>query len=339
MNSIVILTALPLEQEAIVSKLSGVEIYEHPESKTQYKIGYCLSRGNRLKIVVGRSNQTNVDAAIETERMIQHFDPSHILFVGVAGGLKDVTIGDIVIGADVYGYERAKISDKFLSRPKFAFSSYDLEMKAVDFSNSTNWQKKSFSLANQKFQKQVAVFSGTIASGEKVVASIESDLFKFIKSHISHALAVEMEGLGFLEACRHYPSIKSLIIRGISDLVDGKNLADKEGSQQYAAKNAAEFLFGLLDYLDISQETKNTSMRQKLFEIVTKLYPEGLKDKGIWLRAGGDLSVVHLNATGKAQWIEALRLIENGGGGDIDFETIIREIKIDYPKNESWKLM
>jgi adenosylhomocysteine nucleosidase len=339
MKSIVILTALSLEQEAIVSKLSGVEIYEHTESKTQYKIGYCLSNGNRLKIVVGRSNQTNVNAAIETERMIQHFNPSHILFVGVAGGLKDVTIGDIVIGADVYGYERAKVTEEFLSRPKFAFSSYDLEMKAVDFSNSTEWKTKSFSIANQKFQNQVAVFSGTIASGEKVVASTESDLFKFIKSHISHALAVEMEGLGFLEACRHYPLIKSLIIRGISDLVEGKNLADKEGSQEYAANNAAEFLFGFLDYLDIKQDSKPASIRQKLFEIATKLYPEGLKDKGLWLRAGGDLSVVHLNTTGKAQWVEALRLIENGGGGDIDFDSIIYEMKIDFPKNESWKLI
>lgn len=338
MNSIVILTALPLEQEAIVSKLSGVEMYEHPESKTRYKIGYWLSKGGRLKIVVGRSNQTNVNAAIETERIIQHFDPSHILFVGVAGGLKDVTIGDIVIGADVYGYERAKVTDEFLSRPKFAFSSYDLEMKAVDFSNSNGWKTKSLSIANQKFQKQVQVFSGTIASGEKVIASTKSVLFKFIKSNISHALAVEMEGLGFLVACRHYPSIKSLIIRGISDLVEGKNLADKEGSQQYAANNAAEFLFGLLDYLDIRQGMKSTSMRQQLFEMATKLYPEGLKDKRIWLRAGGDLSVVHLSTTGKAQWIEALRLVENGGGGDIDFETIIREMKIDYPKSKSWQL-
>jgi len=339
MKSIVILTALSLEQEAIVSKLSGVEIYEHPESKTQYKFGYCLSNGSRLKIVVGRSNQTNVNAAIETERMIQTFDPSHILFVGVAGGLKDVTIGDIVIGADVYGYERAKVTEEFLSRPKFAFSSYDLEMKAVDFSNSTKWKTKSVAIANQKFQSQVQVYSGTIASGEKVIASTESDLFKFIKSHMSHALAVEMEGLGFLEACRHYPSIKSLIIRGISDLVEGKNLSDKEGSQQYAANNAAEFLFGFLDYLDIKEEAKPTTKRQDLFEIATKLYPEGLKDKGLWQRAGGDLSVVNLNTTGKAQWIEALKLVENGGGGDIDFESIIREMKIDYPKNESWKLM
>ena len=339
MKPIVILTALPLEQDAVVSKLLDVEIYEHPLSGTQYKLGNFISHGNKLRIVVGRSNQTNVNAAIETERIIQHFDPSHIFFLGIAGGVKNVSIGDIVIGADVYGYERGKASDEFLSRPKFAFSSYDLEMKAVDFSNSNEWKTKSFSLRNPKFQKQISVFSGTIASGEKVVASNKSELFKFIKQNISHALAVEMEGLGFLEACRHYPSIKSLIIRGISDLIEGKSLADEEGSQEYASKNAAEFLFGYFDYLEIKQDKKPPSIRQNLFEIATKLYAEGLKDKGIWLRAGGDLSLVNLNTAGKAQWIEALRLVENGGGGDIDFDTIIQEMKVDYPRNESWKLI
>ena len=131
--------------------------------------------------------------------------------------------------------------------------------------------------------------------------------------------------------------IKSLIIRGISDLIDGKEHSDQEGSQPYASKNATEFLFGLIDYIGIIQEIVIQTKRQKLFEIATKLYPEGLKDKGIWLRAGGDLSLVQLNTTGKAQWIESLRLVENGGGGDIDFDSIIREMKIDYPKNESLK--
>jgi adenosylhomocysteine nucleosidase len=339
MKPIIIMTALSLEQEAVVSKLSDIKIYNHPNTGTEYILGSTISNGNKLEIVVGRSNQTNVNAAIETERIIQHFDPSHIFFVGIAGGLKDVSIGDIVIGADVYGYERGKAANEFLPRPKFAFSSYDLEMKAIDFSNSDKWRSKSSSLANKNFQNQVSVFSGTIASGEKVLASNVSDLFRFIKLNISHALAVDMEGLGFLEACRHYPLIKSLIIRGISDLIEGKKHADKSGSQQYASKNATEFLYDYLDYLDIKQEAKPISMRQKLFEIATKLYPEGLKDKGIWLRAGGDLSVVNLNSTGKAQWIEALRLVDNGGGGDIDFDSILREMKLDYPRNESWELI
>ncbi len=339
MNTIVIQTALTIEQQAVVSKLSNVAIYEHPESKTQYKVGNYISNVSKLQIVVGRTNQTNINAAIETERVIQHFNPSYIFFIGVAGGLKDVTIGDIVIGTDVYGYEKGKSINEFLSRPKFAFSSYELEMKAVDFSTSEEWKDKSASIINHKFQKMISVYSGTIASGDKVVAKLNSELYNFLKTNCSHALAVEMEGLGFLEACRPYPLIKSLLIRGISDLIDKKAVSDKNGTQLYASNNATEFLFGFIDFLGITQEIISMTLQVKLFEIAAKLYTEGLKDKGLWLRAGGDLSLVRLNTTGKAQWIEALRLVENGGGGDISFDSIIREMKIDYPKNESLKLI
>ncbi len=117
MSKIIIQTALVLEQEAVISNLNNISVYEHPESKTQYKLGDFTSKGNKLQIVVGRTNQTNIDAAIETERIIQHFNPDYIFFVGVAGGLKDVKIGDIVIGTEVYGYEKAKAGRDFLPRP------------------------------------------------------------------------------------------------------------------------------------------------------------------------------------------------------------------------------
>ncbi len=161
----------------------------------------------------------------------------------------------------------------------------------------------------------------------------------FLKQYCSHALAVEMEGLGFLEACRPYPLIKTLIVRGISDLVDGKEHADKEGSQPYASKNATEFLFGLIDFLGIKQEPITLTVRQKLSEIVTKLYPSGLRENEIWRRAGGDLSLINLNTSGKAQWISALVLIENGGGGDIDFKKLIHEMKTEFPNNESLRTL
>lgn len=337
MNTIVIQTALTLEQQSVIDRLSNVCDYVHSVSKTIYKVGNYFSNGNKLQIFIGRTNQTNINAAIETERIIQHFNPSYIFFVGIAGGLKDVVIGDIVIGSDVIGYERGKEKDVFYHRPQFGISSYELEQHAVSFSISDEWRKQASSIVNEKFQSNIKVHSGTIASGEKVVGSIDSKLYNFLKTNCSHALAVEMEGLGFLEACRPYPLIKTLIIRGISDLVDGKEHADQEGSQPYASKNATEFLFGLIDYIKIKQGFIPPTKRQKLSEITTKLYPTGIKENGIWERAGGDLSLVHLNSTGKAQWIEALRLVENGGGGDIDFDSIIREIKKDYANNESLK--
>jgi len=339
MNTIVIQTALALEQEAVVSKLTNVSDYEHPISKTIYKVGNYISVESKLQIVVGRTNQTNVNAALETERVIQHFNPTYLFVLGVAGGLKDVNIGDIVIGTDVIGYERGKEKEEFFSRPQFGFASYEMEQKAVSFAYSEKWKRQSEILLNKKFHNEILTLAGTIASGEKVVGSIKAPLYLFLKKYCSHALAVEMEGLGFLEACRPYPLIKSLIIRGISDLVDGKEHADNEGSQPYASKNATEFLFGLIDFIGIKQELVTLNIRQKLSEIATKLYPAGLRENEIWRRAGGDLSLVNLNTSGKAQWISALILIENGGGGDIDFKSLINEMKTEFANNESLKTL
>ena len=208
MNSIVIQTALALEQQAVTNKLKNVVDYKHPVSKTIYKVGNYFSKGNKLQVIVGRTNQTNVNAAIETERVIQHFKPTYLFFLGVAGGLKDVGIGDIVVGTDVVGYERGKTKEEFLLRPQFGFASYELEQKAVSFINSEEWQLQSSTLLNKKFNNKILALSGTIASGEKVIGSIKAPLYLFLKKKCSHALAVEMEGLGFLEACRPYPLIK-----------------------------------------------------------------------------------------------------------------------------------
>jgi len=39
-----------------------------------------------------------------------------------------------------------------------------------------------------------------------------------------------MDGYGFLKAARQYSNVHALIVRGISDLVENKSAADKQGS-------------------------------------------------------------------------------------------------------------
>ena len=338
-NKIVIQTALGLEQDAVSSRLLDVRDIVHPESKTIYKIGKYGKSGNEIEVIVGRTDQTNVNAGIETERAISFFKPTYLFYVGVAGGLKDVKIGDVVIGSDVFGYERGKEKDTFLPRPKFGFSSYELEQKAVSYSRSEEWNKRASSLSKDLFPGEIQIFAGTIASGEKVIGSSKSGLYQFLKQACSHALAVEMEGLGFLEACRPYPLIKSLLIRGVSDLVDGKDNSDLGGGQPFASSNATEFLFGLIEHLEIKQSDEETQMREKLVETAPKLYPMGLRENDIWQRAGGDLSMVNLTINGRTQWYDALRLIERGGGGDIDFKLLVKEMLVDFKNNESLKLL
>ena len=335
---ILILTALEVERLAIEQYLTDIEPVLHPETGTDYTKGTYSYIGGVLEVIVARTDQTNVNAAIETERALAHFEPEYVFFAGVAGGLKDVEVGDIIIGRDVYGFERGKAEENnFKPRPQFGASSYALERLAAQYAKSVAWNQTIENLLNSDFAPSIRTHTGTIASGEKVDASIDSDLHQFLKQNASHALGIEMEGLGFLEVCRMRPLVKTLLLRGISDLVDGKSHMDGKGSQSYASANVAAFLFGLLGQLDFSDTTTKPNREQKLIEIMCKLYPGGLRDNQIWAAAGGDLSLINLGQTGKGQWVEAIRTLTFGGGGNVSLDSLITTVAEEYGNNEDVK--
>ncbi|HLP94219.1 MAG TPA: 5'-methylthioadenosine/S-adenosylhomocysteine nucleosidase [Saprospiraceae bacterium] len=334
-KTILILTALEVERLAIEKYLNSIEPVPHPITGTDYTKGIYNCNGETIKVIVARTDQTNVNAAIETERALANFDPEYAFFVGVAGGLKDVKVGDIVIGRDVYGYERGKAEENnFKSRPQFGASSYALERLAGQYAKSEHWKQKTEILLNAEFAPTICTYTGTIASGEKVDASIDSDLHQFLKQNASHALAIEMEGLGFLEVCRMRPLVKTLLLRGISDLVGDKGQMDGKGSQPYASANVAAFLFGLLEKLDFSSSTTEQTREQKLVEIMCKLYPGGLRDNQIWIAAGGDLSLINLGQSGKGQWVEAIHTLKLGGGGNISIDKLVEKVAKEYGDNK-----
>ena len=71
---------------------------------------------------------------------------------------------------------------------------------------------------------------------------------------------------------------------------------------------------------------------RRLENIFADLYPAGPLDQEIWARAGGDISLLRLNGTGRANWFSALRSIKRGGGGaSIRRETLIETALEDFP--------
>ncbi|NES00122.1 MAG: 5'-methylthioadenosine/S-adenosylhomocysteine nucleosidase, partial [Symploca sp. SIO1B1] len=235
----VILTALPVEYQAVRNRLIELEEKLHPQG-TVYQQGKFIAKGQEWKVGIAEVGTGNAEAAAEVERAIAYFQPNIILFVGIAGGIKDVAIGDVVVATEVYKYESGKVTEKFLTRPKAGRSAYSLVQRAK------------FEAKQEKWLQQPKVFVGPIVAGEKVIASIQSAIFQLLRESYNDAIAIEMEGFGFLNAAFAHPKIPAIVIRGISDLIEGKNddSVEPEGiRQEKASQHASAFAFEMLSKL------------------------------------------------------------------------------------------
>lgn len=260
----VILTALPVEYLAVRAHLKDLQEEMHPQG-TIYEQGKFVTNGQVWEVGIAEVGAGNAGAAVEAERAIAYLKPDILFFIGIAGGIKDVAIGDVVAATDVYGYESGKSGEQFFTRPKAGKSAYALVQRAKREAGKTDWlQRLSSSPASQP-----RVFVAPIAAGEKVIAAKQSYIFQFLRASYNDAIAVEMEGFGFLSAAFAYPNIKAIVIRGISDLVEGKNddsIEPEQVRQEKASHHASAFAFEMLAKFRIeetaseapNQETKPT---------------------------------------------------------------------------------
>lgn len=239
----VILTALEVETRAVLRHLTGLR--EETVKNTVFHVGQF----EEWEVAVAECGQGNVRAAAVIERGIDYFNPEVACFVGVAGGVKDVVIGDVVVATKVYAYERGKAEAKgFHPRVEVALPAYALEQRARAVRLQPNWKRRFDPELNHPGP---SILTGAVAAGEKVVASSRSEVAKFVREHYSETLCVEMEGYGFLDGIYiNYP-VQGCIVRGISDLLDGKGASDKAGSQAVAADSASAATFEILATLPL----------------------------------------------------------------------------------------
>ena len=246
----VILTALPVEYEAVRAHLKDTR--EKIHEGTIYELGHFQSGDQSWEVAIAEIGMSNPIAASAAERAIACFKPQLVLFVGVAGGLKYVQLGDVVAANKVYGLEYGKVEDTgFKSRPSVYNSTHALDQRARAVARRQDWLKR---LPIPLPEPSPKALVGPIAAGEKVLASTSSVTWNLIKQSYGDALAVEMEGHGFLAALHANQHVEALIIRGISDLIDGKREADAANSQAVAAQHASAFAFEVLAKLGEGRE-------------------------------------------------------------------------------------
>lgn len=240
---VVILTAIPLEYLAVRNHLTAIVEKTHPKGNV-YELGVFEGHYHPWEVGIAEVGAGNNTCALETERAITYFDPEVILFVGVAGGIKDLELGDVVAVEKAYGYERGKVAETgFLTRPDVGKSSYIIYERAKAEARKQDWKKR---LKPSEKNDLYKVIAKPIAAGEKVVAETKSEIYELLKNSYNDSVAVEMEGSGFYAACHANDHLQCLIIRGISDLLINKSKTDAEGYQEIAAANASAFAFEVL---------------------------------------------------------------------------------------------
>ena len=210
---------------------------EHPKG-TVYACGSLVEEAVAWRVAVVAAGMGNPSAALEVERAIAHFKPEIVLLVGVAGGLKDVKLGDVVAADKVHSYERGKAGEVFAPRPDSWAGSYPAVQRARQEALKGHWRKRIKGAAQESLPDAIVK---PIAAGEKVLASDRAVVYELISQTYGDAVAVEMEGAGFFLATHANVGVDALVIRGISDLIVDKTVADAAGWQQQAARNAAAF--------------------------------------------------------------------------------------------------
>ncbi|MET7319889.1 5'-methylthioadenosine/S-adenosylhomocysteine nucleosidase [Streptomyces sp. NPDC005549] len=222
--TVLVLTALPLEYAAVRVHVEEREERVHRDG-TRVEVGRLPDTS--WHVALAELGMGAERAAALTTQLINWLRPEAVLFVGVAGSLKDdIEIGDVVVGTKVYEIHGGKQTpDGFLVRPEALPGSHALEQAAR---------------SAVRDMPDVRAHFVPIATGDVVLADAESEIALSIRGNYNDAGAIEMEGSGALQAAHLSGQLNALVVRGISDRADAKkHKADASGSQQRAAKQAA----------------------------------------------------------------------------------------------------
>lgn len=283
---VVILTAVPAE-----FKEASTDFYlDQPKAEFINGILYTkgllrVKRTITAEVYIRECGQLNINSSQETERAVNLLHPDYIIFIGIAGGRKDVEIGDIVFGNKVYYYEEQKItSDGIHVRPRSINPTFSLEeiAKMGQIRHDwIQWLREEARAAN--------LILGPILSGEKLLDDYNNEIGEIIDRNFNDTTAIDKESYGFMQAVSRQviegKHINFAVVRGISDLVKTKStvsaIESKRPSniQKLASHVALGFSFWMLSehiqrYYTTSPSSLPTEKVPEDIQKVVAIFPE-----------------------------------------------------------------
>ena len=206
-----------LEVKKIMNNLREKYIYE--------KIFYIGSIEEK-EVVLVKSNVGKVNSARVTQLLIDYFNIDLVINVGTAGSVDNsLEIGDVVVATELVQYD-------------FDVTPFGRKLGEIEnIGESIKVDEKLLKLFDN-----INVRKGIIASGDKFIVNRED---KDNIRNIFKALAIEMEGASIAQVC-YLDKIPFLVIRSITDKLDGSSKVDFEKFLESSSKVVANILKELL---------------------------------------------------------------------------------------------
>ena len=203
------------------------------------------------KVVILKAGVGKVNASYSTAILTESFNPSMLIFTGVAGGLHPEAMpGDIVIGTKLVQYDFGQEdSTGFSVAPFRKLTGGNHEELFIDVDQDLI--SKSIAAADQMefvpiSGREPKVFTGVIATGDVFVSSNEKAAWLFEEFD---ALATEMEGAAIAHICRTL-GIPFVIIRSCSDNANNHARMNFNQFVSPASENSARLVLAILGEME-----------------------------------------------------------------------------------------
>ena len=245
---IAVITILPEEYGAVLRLLSsrrtvvGTDTFPNVHSWEVGEIKSPLHERPYVVVLALCPGPGTNAAVLATKNTLLAFDPRHVLVVGVAGGLRDVDLGDVVVADRICGYEYGKIDHGFHPRHDH---DYPADAPIVGAARTLPHREPAWygDLGHPESLRDLTpkILVGSVASGDKVVDDRSDAFFESVLKSRPKLMAVEMEGAGVAAAIQDARELNRPVgfamIRGISDIpaddlsAGGRNLNASEQTQ------------------------------------------------------------------------------------------------------------
>jgi nucleoside phosphorylase len=233
---ILVITDLSIIYEAFQACLTDIEKINSPWGAVSTK-GLFLTENYSWDIVMVQVDSGNGSGILDIDRAVSSLSPKVVLSLGLAGGVKDVRIGDVVIATKVYGSPDIQIPTNFLL------------LKAQAIAQKDRWLRWVKPAVSQPVPYVVAAPMANIYASDTPTLDL-------LRRRFNDVVAIDSTRYSLVQN-----SYASLTIRGICD----EFFAPKESkAQKRVAQYVSAFVCELLTNLEPEEILREAPSRKYL---------------------------------------------------------------------------